>query len=154
MRDESGLRSVGNTALLLAGSMAVAGASLIVGSLIARAIFERGSLSASLLVAGVVLPTAVSAGYFLRTVAIRRLVILRSPASNHERSPVPISKPECAPPHSRLRGSFRAIVMGAKVPPTPSNRALHKWTPAAAMTTYTPPASNKTPAMSAKKIIR
>ena len=53
VRDESGRRPVGSTALLVAGSMAVAGASLIVGGLVARAIFERGSLGASLFVVAI-----------------------------------------------------------------------------------------------------
>ena len=44
VRDESGRRSAGHPALLVAGGMAVAGVSLIVGGLMARAIFERGSL--------------------------------------------------------------------------------------------------------------
>ena len=126
MRDESGRRPVSNTALLLAGSMAVAGVSLIVGGLMACAIFERGSLSASLLVAAVVLSAAVSAGYFLRPTAIRRLAILRPHTPDREPSSAPAGKRECVPPQSRLRARFRAIARGVTVAPMLSNRAFHK----------------------------
>lgn len=126
MRDPSGRRPTDHTVFLLAGSMAVTGSSLAVAGLVAGAIFKRGSLGAALLVLAVVMSAAVSAGYLLRPVAIRRLQVIRSNSADQRCQPAPDSQHEYVPRQSRLRERLRAMTMGATVPPAPSKRALHK----------------------------
>jgi hypothetical protein len=64
-------QSVGGVMLVVAASMGVSGGSLIVGSLGARALFERGSLGAWLFVAIIVLAAAIALGYALSPTLIR-----------------------------------------------------------------------------------
>ena len=73
MREKLKGRSVGGVMLVVAASTAVSGGSLIVGSLGARAFFERGSLGAWLFVAITVLAAAIALGCALSPTLIRLL---------------------------------------------------------------------------------
>jgi hypothetical protein len=85
--------------LIAAASMAVAGGSLIVGSLGARAFFERGSLGAWLFVGITVLAAAIALGCALSPTLIRLF-----PGSR----PLPSSQPHMSTPISSSDPSDRS----------------------------------------------
>ena len=81
----------------------MAGASMAAVGLVAGAIFERGSLSASLLVVAVVLSICASAGYLLRPATTRHPPVIRSDTEDQGVSSNPGAQQACVPRQSRLR---------------------------------------------------